>query len=203
MDLPPPPAPEKPEQVPPDRELVLRAQQGDPEGFDQLLLRYQKRVYSVIYNMVLNHDDTNDLLMEAFEKAYRSIGNFKADSGFYTWIYRIAVNTALNFLKRHRRYQHVSIDNEDEDLQNRSEFLETKDLEHREHAAQMVELQNKLNESLMKLSDEHRAVVTLFDVQGLSHAEIAQIMKCSEGTVRSRLFYAHKSLQKYLKNFAP
>ena len=93
------------------------------------------------------------------------------------------------------------MDDADLDLQNRSEFIDSSSSGDAEHQARITELKKKLNESLMKLSDEHRAVVTLFDVQGLSHAEIGKIMGCKEQTVRSRLFYAHKQLQKYLKGY--
>lgn len=189
------------EPQPPDRELVSRTQAGDPAAFDELLVRYQQRVYGVIYNMVNNHADTNDLLMETFTKAFQNIHSFKADSAFSTWLYRIAVNHVINFLKRNKFRYNLSMDDAESDLQNRKEFIDTNLGADTERQSNIAELQKKLNESLMKLSEQHRAVVTLFDVQGLSHAEIGKIMGCSEGTVRSRLFYAHKQLQKYLKDY--
>ena len=197
------PEPESPEpgQDPTDVELVARAQAGDSRAFDELILRYQRRVYTVIHNMVNNHADTNDLLMETFQKAYRSIHSFKSDAAFYTWIYRVAVNQTINFLRRNKHRQNVSLDDEESDMQNRREFVDNSVVSDVERQSNITDLQKKLNESLMRLSEEHRAVVTLFDVQGLSHAEISRIMGCSEGTVRSRLFYAHKQLQKYLKNY--
>jgi RNA polymerase sigma-70 factor (ECF subfamily) len=201
--LPGPPLPPaaEPEPLPPDRELVARTQGGDPTAFDALVVRYQARVYGVIHNMVNNHADTNDLLMETFQKAYRSIHTYKADAAFYTWLYRIAINQTINFLRRNKHRQNVSMDDEDLDLHNRSEFVDSHLDADVERQSDLTDLQKKLNESLMKLSEEHRAVVTLFDVQGLSHGEISKIMKCSEGTVRSRLFYAHKQLQKYLRGY--
>jgi RNA polymerase sigma-70 factor (ECF subfamily) len=201
MDSPPPALSPEPEQVPTDIELVARSQAGDPAAFDQLILRYQQRVYGVIYNMTNNHDDTNDLLMETFQKAFKNIHGYKGDSAFYTWIYRIAVNQTINFLKRYRGRGHVSLDSEENDLSNRPEFVDYTVTADVERQSQIGDLQKKLNESLMKLSEKHRAVVTLFDVQGLSHAEIAKIMGCTEGTVRSRLFYAHKQLRKYLESY--
>jgi RNA polymerase sigma-70 factor (ECF subfamily) len=200
MEPPSSPTPE-PEQQPPDRELVARTQAGDPTAFDQLLLRYQQRVYGVIYNMVNNHADTNDLLMETFAKAYQNIHGYKADAAFYTWIYRIAVNQSINFLRRNKYRNDVSMDDTDSELQNQKEFMDPGISSDVDRQNNIAELQKKLNESLMKLSEQHRAVVTLFDVQGLSHAEIAKVMGCSEGTVRSRLFYAHKQLQNYLKGY--
>lgn len=197
------PAPEnaEPKQDPTDRELVARSQAGDSRAFDELIVRYQKRVYTVIYGMVSNHADTNDLLMETFQKAYRSIHSFKSDAAFYTWIYRVAVNQSINFLRRSKHRNNISLDDEDSDIQNRREFVDNSVVADVERQSNITDLQKKLNESLMQLSEDHRAVVTLFDVQGFSHAEISKIMGCSEGTVRSRLFYAHKQLQKYLKNY--
>ncbi len=200
MEESPPPSPE-PEQQPPDRELVARTQAGDSSAFDQLLIRYQQRVYGVIHNMVNNHADTNDLLMETFSKAYQNIHSYKADAAFYTWIYRIAVNQTINFLKRNKSRHNISMDDDSEDMESQKEFIDTALSGDVERQNKISELQKKLNESLMKLSEQHRAVVTLFDVQGLSHTEIAKIMGCSEGTVRSRLFYAHKQLQKNLKGY--
>jgi RNA polymerase sigma-70 factor, ECF subfamily len=202
MELPPPPPP--PEDVgqdPSDATLVIQAQGGDSTAFDQLLVRYQKKIYGAIYNLTLNHEDTNDLLMETFEKAYRSIGGYKADASFSTWLYRIAVNRSINFIKRNRQKNHYSIDDADMDLQNRAEFMDTRPDSDPIQKENLHDLQNKLNESLEKLSEEHRAVVTLSDIEGLSHREIAQILGCSEGTIKSRLFHAHKNLQKYLKNY--
>lgn len=199
-DAPEPESPE-PDQEPSDRELVARTQAGDSRAFDELIVRYQKRVYTVINNMVHNHADTNDLLMETFQKAYRSIHSFKSDAAFYTWIYRIAVNQTINFLRRNRHRFNVSLDDEDPEGSPKREFVDTSVVADVERQNNITDLQKKLNESLMRLSEEHRAVVTLYDVQGLSHAEISRIMGCSEGTVRSRLHYAHKQLQKYLKNY--
>jgi RNA polymerase sigma-70 factor (ECF subfamily) len=186
-----------------ERALVRRCQEGDPGAFDQLMERYMPRVYGVIFHMVGNHEDTNDLLMESFEKAYRSLATFKADSSFYTWLYRISMNRTINFLRRTRNKHRndVSMDDQGSELHNRAEFIDTHFSADVERQSLNQELEKKLNESLMKLSEEHRAVVNLFDIQGFSHAEIGKIMGCSEGTVRSRLFYAHKQLQKLLKNY--
>jgi RNA polymerase sigma factor (sigma-70 family) len=196
----PAPLPAQPEQMPPDAELVARTQAGDPSAFDELIKRYQQRVYAVINNMTSNHADTNDLLMETFAKAFRRIHGYKSEAAFYTWLYRIAVNQTINFLRRNRHRNNVSMDDET-GLQNREEFIDSSFSADIGRQSNIQELQKKLNESLMKLSEEHRAVVTLFDVQGLSHAEIGKVTGCSEGTVRSRLFYAHKQLRKYLGKY--
>jgi len=184
-----------------DRILVERAQGGDPTAFDELVRRYQPRLLGMLYNMTSNQTDAWDLAMETFEKAYSSIHSFRLDAEFYTWLYRIGFNLTVNFIKRNKHRHNLSMDDEDLDLQNRSEFIDVRAAGDAERQARLTDLKKKLNESLMKLSDEHRAVVTLFDIQGLSHAEISKIMSCKEETVRSRLFYAHKQLQKYLKNY--
>ena len=184
-----------------DRVLVERAQAGDPTAFDDLVRRYQPRLLGMLYNMTNNQTDAWDLAMETFEKAYRSIHSFRLDAEFFTWLYRIGFNLTVNFIKRNKHRNNLSLDDDDLDLQNRSEFIDVSASGDAEKQAGLAELKKKLNESMMKLSDEHRAVVSLFDIQGLSHAEISKIMNCKEETVRSRLFYAHKQLQKYLKNY--
>ena len=184
-----------------DRVLVERAQAGDPTAFDELVRRYQPRLLGMLYNMTNNQTDAWDLALETFEKAYKSIHSFRLDSEFFTWLYRIGFNLTVNFIKRNKHRNNLSMDDEDLDLQNRSEFIDVSGSGDGEKQARLADLKKKLNESMMKLSDQHRAVVTLFDIQGLSHAEISKIMNCKEETVRSRLFYAHKQLQKYLKNY--
>jgi len=184
-----------------DRVLVERTQAGDPTAFDELVRRYQPRLLGMLYNMTSNQTDAWDLAMETFEKAYRSINSFRLDAEFFTWLYRIGFNLTVNFIKRNKHRNNLSMDDADLDLQNRSEFIDASASSDGEKQARLADLKKKLNESMMKLSDEHRAVVTLFDIQGLSHAEISKIMNCKEETVRSRLFYAHKQLQKYLKNY--
>ena len=184
-----------------DQVLVQRAQAGDPTAFDELVRRYQPRLLGMLYNMTNNQTDAWDLAMETFEKAYKSIHSFRLDSEFFTWLYRIGFNLTVNFIKRNKHRNNLSMDDADLDLQNRAEFIDVSASGDAEKQARLGDLKKKLNESMMKLSDEHRAVVTLFDIQGHSHAEISKIMNCKEETVRSRLFYAHKQLQKYLKNY--
>lgn len=184
-----------------DRVLVERTQGGDPTAFDELVRRYQPRLLGMLYSMTNNQTDAWDLAMETFEKAYSSIHTFRLDAEFYTWLYRIGFNLTVNFIKRNKHRNNLSMDDENLDLQNRNEFIDARAAGDAERQAGLAELKKKLNESLLKLSEEHRAVVTLFDIQGLSHAEISKIMNCKEETVRSRLFYAHKQLQKYLKNY--
>ena len=185
-----------------DVELVARAQQGDTKAFDQLVRKYTPKLYGLVYNMTSNREDTADLLQDIFAKAYRSLQRFMGKSSFYTWIYSISVNMTLNFLKKRGRYTKVSLDDVDTGIHNDPVFIEvTTAARNTLREVNIHELQKRLNEAMMKLSEDHRTVVTLYDVQGLQHAEISQILGVSEGTVRSRLFYAHRQLQNYLEDF--
>jgi RNA polymerase sigma-70 factor (ECF subfamily) len=184
-----------------DQQLVARTQAGEAAAFDELVVKYTPRLYGLVYNMTSNHEDTNDLLQDIFSKAYKSIGGFRGKSSFYTWIHSIAVNMTLNFLKKRGRRFHLSLDDMDGSVQNDKEFLELTATTSPVREADLSELQRRLNEAMMKLSDEHRAVVTMFHIQGMPHAEISKILKVSEGTVRSRLFYANRQLQNYLDEF--
>jgi RNA polymerase sigma-70 factor (ECF subfamily) len=184
-----------------DQQLVARTQSGDAAAFDQLVVKYTPRLYGLVYNMTSNHEDTNDLLQDIFSKAYKAIRGFRGKSSFYTWIHSIAVNMTLNFLKKRSRRYHLSLDDVDSSIQSDREFLELTASSSPVREADLSELQKRLNEAMMKLSDEHRAVVTMFHIQGMPHAEISKILRVSEGTVRSRLFYANRQLQNYLDEF--
>lgn len=184
-----------------DAELVTRTQAGDAEAFDALILKYSQRLYGLVYHMTSNHEDTNDLLQDIFAKAFRSIGGFQGKSSFYTWIHSISVNMTINFLKKRGRRFHMSLDDIDGGVQNDKEFIDLTATSDPVRDNDLLELQQRLNEAMQKLSHEHRAVVTMFDIQGMPHAEISQILGVSEGTVRSRLFYAHRQLQNYLEEF--
>lgn len=184
-----------------DDELIARTQKGDARAFDQLVIKHSPRLYGLVYNMTSNHEDTNDLLQEIFAKAYRSINSFRGKSSFYTWIHSIAVNMTINFLKKRGRRFHMSLDDIDSGIQNDPDFIQQTATSSPVREADLSELQKRLNEAMMKLSYDHRTVVTMFDIQGMPHAEISKILGISEGTVRSRLFYAHRQLQTYLDEF--
>ncbi|MEY3481705.1 MAG: hypothetical protein RIQ71_2480 [Verrucomicrobiota bacterium] len=184
-----------------DEDLVARTQNGDPRAFDLLVRKYSPRLYGLVYNMTSNHEDTNDLLQDIFSKAYRSIKGFKGKSSFYTWLHTIATNMTINFLKKRSRNYQMSLDDIDNGVQHDPEFIELTSSPDARREVNLKELQQRLNEAMMKLSNEHRAVVTMFDIQGMPHAEIGKILGISEGTVRSRLFYAHRQLQNYLQEF--
>jgi len=184
-----------------DQMLVRRAQRGDLDAFDQLIQRYQERIYSAIYHMTANHEDANDLAQETFIKAYRALPSYKGDASFFTWLYRIAVNKTLNFLRQRKNRVHMSLNDLDAQTENDPALVSLISEKTPRREINLAELQEKLNAAMLKLSDTHRMVVTLHDIQGLPHDEIARIMDCNEGTVRSRLYYARQQLQAYLAEF--
>jgi RNA polymerase sigma-70 factor (ECF subfamily) len=181
--------------------LVHRAQNGEMSAYDQLVQRYQERIYATIYHMTSNHEDANDLAQETFIKGYQALKSFKGGSSFYTWVYRIAVNKTINFLKQRKNRAQMSLNDLDFNVEHDPDLVALISDKTPRRDAGMAELQEKLNEAMQKLSDYHRLVVTLHDVQGLSHEEIAKIMECNVGTVRSRLFYARQQLQAYLTEY--
>jgi RNA polymerase sigma-70 factor (ECF subfamily) len=184
-----------------DDELIARTQAGDAAAFDELIVKYSPRLYGLVYNMTSNHEDTHDLMQDIWAKAYRSIKGFRGKSSFYTWIHSIGVNMTINFLKKRGRRFQMSLDDIDANIQHDKEFLELTATSTPVREANLKELQKRLNEAMQKLSNDHRTVVTMFDIQGMPHAEIAKILGISEGTVRSRLFYAHRQLQNFLEEF--
>ena len=182
-------------------DLVKHARRGDLAAYDELVKRYQERIYATIYHMTSNHEDANDLAQESFIKAYTALKSFKGGSSFYTWLYRIAVNKTINFLKQRKNKHHISLNDIDINAENDPDLVALASDKTPFRDANLSELQKKLNEALLKLSEPHRMVVVLHDVQGQSHDEIAEIMGCNIGTVRSRLFYARQQLQGYLNEY--
>ncbi len=181
--------------------LVAAARDGDMASYDELIRRYQERIYATIYHMTSNHEDANDLTQETFIKAYNALKSFKGDSSFYTWIYRIAVNKTINFLKTRKNKTQLSLNDLDFNAEHDPDMLALVSDKTPRRDAALKELQEKLNAAMLKLSETHRLVVTLHDVQGLSHEEIAEIMDCNTGTVRSRLFYARQQMQGWLADY--
>lgn len=181
--------------------LVNRARSGDLSAYDELVRRYQERIYATVYHMTANHEDANDLAQESFIKAYHSLHAFKGDSSFFTWLYRIAVNKTINFLKQRKKRVHLSLNDLDFNVEHDPSLVSLISEQTPRREVKLAELQEKLNEALQKLSEAHRLAVILHDVQGLSHEEIGQIMGCNTGTVRSRLFYARQQLQAHLSDY--
>ena len=186
-----------------ERVLVGRASRGDLAAYDELVRRYQTRIYSLAYNMTSNKEDAEDMVQDVFVKAFSALKNFQGTSSFYTWIYRIAINRTINFLKKRKRKQALSLNDVDEGVERDPAYVELSARESPVRDASLAELQEKLNKALLTLSEKHRTVVVLHDIQGMPHDEIARMTGCSEGTVRSRLFYARQQLQGELAEFAP
>lgn len=186
-----------------EAELVQRAANKDAEAFEELVRRYYPKIRQLVQRMTRHTEDAADVTQDIFVKAYVALPRFKGDSSFYTWIYRIAVNHTLNFLKKRSLRAAASMDDADQGVERRADYVERAGAWTPDREATISEIQSKLNAALAKLSEKHRTVVVLHDMQGVPHEEIAKILRCSPGTVRSRLFYARKQLQKELAEFVP
>lgn len=184
-----------------EMELVRRAKRGDLEAYDELIKRYQERIYATIYHMTSNHEDANDLAQDSFIKAFQALKSFKGGSTFYTWLYRIAVNKTINFLKQRKNRMNMSLNDLDFNTEHNPDLIALISDKTPRREAGLKELSEKLNEALLKLSEQYRLVMVLHDVQGQSHEEIAEIMNCNIGTVRSRLFYARQQMQAWLMDY--
>lgn len=194
-------SPERREEADSDFVVVRQVQSGDVAAFDKLIRKYRERVFGVIYNLTSNREDTADLTQEAFIKAFQSINRFQGQSSFFTWLYKIAVNNSLTHLRKNRMRSFFSLEKLQEDNSDPELINRLTDGTGADRDAYLHELQEKLNEALQKLSIKHRTVITLFEIDGLSHSEIADIVGCSEGTVRSRLHYAKQFLQGELSKY--
>jgi RNA polymerase sigma-70 factor, ECF subfamily len=195
-------SPDRQQEADSDWDIVQRVQAGDVTAFDDLALRYRGRVYGMIYNMTSNREDAADLTQDAFIKAFQSINRFQGQSSFFTWLYRIAVNSTLTHLRKNKLRTFFSLEKVDENDRQSAEVIEAlTDNTGVERDTFVKELQERLNEAMQKLSIKHRTVVTLFEIDGLGHQEIAEIMDCSVGTVRSRLHYAKQQLQSELQPY--
>jgi RNA polymerase sigma factor, sigma-70 family len=193
--------PERQEEASADWQIVQRVQAGDVAAFDRLVLKYRERVYGVIYHMVANREDAADLAQDVFIKAFQSIHRFQGQSSFFTWLYRITVNSTLTHLRKARLRSFFSFEKIHEEDKSAEVLAQLTDKTGADRELFVKELQEKLNEAMLKLSIKHRTVVTLFEIDGLSHEEVAEIMECSVGTVRSRLHYAKQLLQAELQSY--
>jgi len=176
-----------------DQQLVVRVQEGDKRAFDLLVLKYQHKVHAIVGRFVRDTDEVADVVQEAFIKAYRALPKFRGESQFYTWLYRIAVNTAKNYLvSRSRRPPGSDVDIDDAEYYSGSEYL--KDLGTPENQLFRDELESVIVKSIAELPEDLRTAVTLREYEGLSYEEIAEIMECPVGTVRSRIFRARETI---------
>lgn len=167
-----------------DQQLVVKVQEGDKRAFDLLVLKYQHKVHAIVGRFVRDTDEVADVVQEAFIKAYRALPKFRGESQFYTWLYRIAVNTAKNYLvSRSRRPPGSDVDIDDAEYYSGSEYL--KDLGTPENQLFRDELESVIVKSIAELPEDLRTAVTLREYEGLSYEEIAEIMECPVGTVLS------------------
>lgn len=184
-----------------DLDLIRRARLEDASAYEELVHRYYGKIYGLIYGMTSNREDAEDVTQDVFVKAWKALGHFRERSSFYTWIYRIAINRTINFRKKRNRRKTLQFEDFDPDIKQAESYREFSSKGSVLRKMSLSEFQKKMNEALLTLSDKHRAVVVMHDVQGLPHSKIAEIMHCSEGTARSRLFYARKKLQGQLAEF--
>lgn len=185
----------------PDYDLVKRCQAGDTRAFDVLVSRYRGKVYAMTYHMIQNESEAWDLAQEAFIKAWRALPNFKLDSAFYTWLYRITHNVTYDWLRKKK----IQGDGEFDDSRTEHRVAAGAEAVPRGDAAPDVAMRNaelgqRIHEAIAKLSPDHQQVILLREVEGLAYEEIAETIPCSLGTVMSRLFYARKKLQEMLKD---
>ena len=181
-----------------DQQLVDRVFKGDKHAFDLLVLRYQHRILGLVGRFINDPSEVEDVAQEAFIKAYRALPKFRGDSKFYTWLYRIAINTAKNYLvARGRRPPSTDVDVED------AEFMENNapltDIESPEASQEKEDLHRVINEAIEDLPEDLRTAFTLREFSGLSYEEITEIMGCPVGTVRSRIFRAREALDKKIR----
>ena len=180
-----------------DKELVQRVQQGDKSAYDLLVIKYQHKIVQLVNRFVKDPSEAQDVAQEAFIKAYRALGNFRGDSAFYTWLYRIAINTAKNYLvSRARRYSDYEVDVQDaEQVENAPQL---KGMDTPDNVLMNEQIVEAIKSAIEKLPEEMRTAIMLREFEGLSYEEIAQAMECPVGTVRSRIFRAREAIDKKL-----
>ena len=180
-----------------DQELVEQVQKGNKNAFNLLVVRHQNKVMNIVSRYVKNSGDVADVTQEAFIKAYRALPNFRGESAFYTWLYRIAVNSAKNYLTSQGRKPPASdVDASEADFYDGSDAL--KENNSPERSLLSDELQEKLFSTIDGLPDDLKAAITLREIEGLSYEEIATVMECPVGTVRSRIFRAREAIDKVI-----
>ncbi|HUF73092.1 MAG TPA: RNA polymerase sigma factor RpoE [Gammaproteobacteria bacterium] len=181
-----------------DLVLVQRVKQGDRAAFDLLVAKYQHKILNLIMRYVKDPSEAMDVAQEAFLKAYRAVPAFRGDSAFYTWLYRIAINTAKNHLVAARR-RPMSLEIELSDSEGFEPFAALRDIDSPESLALTDEIGEVINEAVEGLPDELRTAILLREIEGMSYEEIAEAMDCPVGTVRSRIFRAREAIDKKLK----
>ncbi len=181
-----------------DQQLVERVQRGDKAAFNLLVSRYQHKVASLLTRYVSNSGDIPDVVQEAFIKAYRALPEFRGESAFYTWLYRIAVNTAKNYLTAQgRRPPDIDVDSTDAELYDGADAM--REVANPENLMLSDEIRQEVMQTLEGLPEELRTAITLREIEGMSYEEIAIVMDCPVGTVRSRIFRAREAIDKRIQ----
>ena len=188
------------EASPDDRSLVRGAQRGDPQAFRALVERYQRRVYQLALGMVRDPDEAMDITQETFVRVHRYLPSFKGDSSFFTWTYRIATNLCLDAARKRGLRNRVAMDEQDAEIEARMDPPSAA-LAGPQRAALNAELKVKIEEALQDLSENHRAILLLREVEGLSYEELAHTLGIRKGTVMSRLFHARLKMQRKLREY--
>jgi len=181
-----------------DRELVLAAQRGDRDAFKTLFERYHRRAYALAFGVLRNQDDALDVVQDAFIKAHKYLDKFEGNSSFYTWLYRIVMNLSIDHIRKHRRAMPVELD--ETRIEDEADDALLPRILGGNPARALVDKQirARIDQALDELSDNHRSVLVMRELEGLSYEDMAQAMSCSKGTIMSRLFHARRNMQKRL-----
>lgn len=182
-----------------DQALVERAQQGDKKAFGMLVEKYHRKLGRLLGRMIRDQAEVEDVVQESFIKAYRALHNFRGDSAFYTWLYRIGINTAKNYLVSMGRRPQVMQEVEIEDVENFEDGGEMRTMDTPETAMMTKQIAQTVNDTVASLPEELRTAITLREIEGLSYEEIATLMQCPIGTVRSRIFRARETISEKLR----
>jgi RNA polymerase sigma-70 factor, ECF subfamily len=182
-----------------DQALVERVQAGDKQAYGLLVAKYQRKLLRLVSRLVRDAAEAEDVTQEAFIKAYRALPNFRGDSAFYTWLYRIGVNTAKNWLVANGRRAPTSTELDNEDAENYGESDLLRDVDTPERLLMTKQIGETVNAAMAELPEELRTAISLREVDGLSYEEIAQVMDCPIGTVRSRIFRARDAIAAKLR----
>ncbi len=182
-----------------DQLLVTRAQQGDKKAFGLLVEKYHRKLGRLLGRMIRDQAEVEDVVQESFIKAYRALHNFRGDSAFYTWLYRIGINTAKNYLVSMGRRPQVMQEVEIEDVENFDDGGEMRTTDTPETAMMTKQIAQMVNDTVANLPEELRTAITLREIEGLSYEEIATLMQCPIGTVRSRIFRARETISEKLR----
>lgn len=189
-----------------DYKLVERARRGDNSAFQELFQHYHRRAYALAFGMVHNADDALDIVQEGFIKAHRYLDKFEGSSSFYTWFYRIVTNLAIDHLRKHKRARHVDFNDaighsDDESVAGEDSLLPRILGQNPSKSLARKEVRQQIGRALEALSDNHRIVLIMREIEGLSYQEMAEVMNCSKGTIMSRLFHARRNMQQLLLEY--